>query len=351
MKRYKFCDFIEHVISELEKIANVHPEKIISCNTGEAFEVLVYEVVCACMRSYALDPGMTVDYSEGSHRFPDIIILLNGKKYGIEVKSSSSKNKSWKINGNSILGSTKDKDVFEIYIIYGKTSINNLEFKARRYEDCVENIVVTHSPRYLINMDLVKGSSFFDKSGISYKEISSSAHPIELITDYFKRIGEKAWWLAESTPAAFSYYNTLDRKYQIELRAYAFVHFPEILGTNQTKYKNFAIWLVIERSIVCSSLRDIFTGGGRQDISCETKAYANMPRILTSLKECKKQFLNSLEEADVSSLASDWRTSAHIGESLDEKLEAWIEVSKEYVQQSIDGHDATEFLKNLFGLN
>lgn len=350
MEKVSIQRLLSMSIQRLEKVAQYSPENVYSCNTGEKFEKLVNGILCECINELGMDSSKIIDYSEGSHRFPDIIVTLYGSKYGVEVKSSSSQHRSWKINGNSILGSTKDKEVLEIYVIYGKTAKNNMAFKARRYEDCIENIVVTHSPRYLINMDLPSGESFFEQSGISYKEISNCKHPIELITSYFKSKGEKAWWLSESTPAAFKYYTKLDRSEQIDIRAYAFVHYPEILGSSPVKYKNFAIWLVTEKSVVMPSLRDIFTGGGRKDISCSTQTYANMPRILTSLRECIPQFLNCMVDADSEVLAEEWGYKQKIGSSINEKLLAWIEVGGCYLQPSIGIYNANEFLKNLFGI-
>ena len=100
------------------------------------------------------------------HAFPDIVIdFPNGEKYGIEVKSSSSPtSKSWKINGNSVLGSTKE-DVIDTYVIFGKTAIGNQGFRFKRYEDAVANVAVTHSPRYTIDMDIPPEETFSQNPG------------------------------------------------------------------------------------------------------------------------------------------------------------------------------------------
>ena len=113
-----------------------------------------------------------------------MIEFSNGEKYGIEVKSSASAtSKSWKINGNSVLGSTKE-NVIDTYIVFGKTAMGNQAFRFKRYEDAVANVAVTHSPRYAIDMDIAPGETFFDKSGLTYQQISESENPIGLITSY-----------------------------------------------------------------------------------------------------------------------------------------------------------------------
>lgn len=346
-----FHRIIKDIIEKLEEWAKFNPQLITSCKSGTDFEIVVYRAAREIFQTHNL-PVEDVDYNENSHRFPDIILGLNGEKYGIEVKSSSSKNHSWKINGNSILGSTKDKDVIETYIIFGKTLSENIAFKAGKYEDCVENVVVTHSPRYAIDMELPYGKSFFNQSGISYEEISVSDHPIQLVTDYFKGLGKKAWWLAESTPATFSYFYSLPLEKKNGLRAYAFVHFPEVLGTQQTKFNNFAVWMVTEKSIICSSLRDVFTGGGRHDIVCEKEVYSHMPHILSVLKECKQLVLEELENAETEKLMEDWNSVHLINDCFDEKFQAWVQQSSIYVGQSLyAAHidvNPESFIRNLF---
>lgn len=84
------------------------------------------------------------------------------------------------------MGSTRDDSVIDTYIVFGKTSKNILEFRTRRYEECVANVVVTHSPRYLIDMDLQTGEASFEKFGIEYKQMTTSDNPIGLVTAYFQ---------------------------------------------------------------------------------------------------------------------------------------------------------------------
>ena len=80
--------------------------------------------------------------------FPDIIAE---KYYGVEVKST--KENHWTSTGSSIVESTRDKNVENIYMLFGKLGGKTAEFKCRPYEDCLSDIAVTHSPRYLINMN------------------------------------------------------------------------------------------------------------------------------------------------------------------------------------------------------
>ena len=46
-------------------------------------------------------------------------------------------------------------------MLFGKLGGKTAEFKCRPYEDCLSDIAVTHSPRYLINMELTKEQDYF----------------------------------------------------------------------------------------------------------------------------------------------------------------------------------------------
>ena len=56
-----------------------------------------------------------------------------------------------------------------------------IEFRARAYEECLSEVVVTHSPRYLIDMNLEKGKTIFDKINISYDTLRKKQNPIKPI--------------------------------------------------------------------------------------------------------------------------------------------------------------------------
>ncbi|HIH11290.1 TPA: hypothetical protein HA241_03810 [Candidatus Woesearchaeota archaeon] len=93
------------------------------------------------------------------HRFPDIVVK---QYYGVEVKIT--KQDHWRSTGNSVLETTRIEGVEKIYLFFGKL-ITPPQFKFRKYEECLYNIAVTHSPRYLIDMELNEGNTIFDKMG------------------------------------------------------------------------------------------------------------------------------------------------------------------------------------------
>lgn len=302
MTREDFYKVIKLTLDILKADCGTNPDNY--RKSGESFEPIVVRAIKKALDCVGLD--VNVDYIPGGHRFPDLVLRdENGVKFGIEVKSSTS-GKSWKINGNSVVGTTKEEGIVENVIVFGKLRGKDSEFKARNYEQSIANVGVTHSPRFLIDLELPEGESFFDKSGITYAQLSSSDNPIKRITDYFSSIGQKAWWLAESTPASIRMFGDLSRYEQNYLMGYAFVHFPEIFSDSSSKFYRYMSWLVTEKSIVDSALRDRFTAGGRIDLIVGEKKYCNVPRIFGNLNRLKANVLMELKNTDLESLSEDW---------------------------------------------
>lgn len=341
---------VSATVDKLKAIAVSNPTIITSCKSGDDFELRVADAVNAVLSDSKIIAK--VNHTPGSHGFPDIVIeFADGRKYGIEVKSSSaSKSKGWKINGNSVMGSTRDPDVIETYIIFGKTSKSALDFKARKYEDCIANVVVTHSPRYLIDMDLDDGDTFFDKSKIDYKILTESENPIGMITSYFQQQGQKAWWLSDSTPAAVRMFGELSGREQLELFGYGLAHFPELFQRNSKKYKRLALWLATERSVVASSLRDDFSAGGQVNIILNGQSYAKLPQIFKRLCDYREFMISALEQAEPEMLQSDWGQGVIPQNTIRSKINAWIMVAAENIcdNQLPDGVNPLALLKDIF---
>lgn len=310
-----FSEFVEKVRLQLEYVSQTTPEIIAACRSGEDFEVCVRDAVAAVLAENGI--VATIHYEQGSHVFPDIVVeFASGEKYGIEVKSSTGTGRGWKINGNSVLGSTKE-DVIDTYVMFGKTTRGHQAFRCKRYEDCVADVAVTHSPRYRIDMDLVPGTTFFDKSGLSYQQISDAEKPIDLITDYFRSQGQHAWWLSESSPAAIRMFSDLPREEQQKLLGYCFAHFPEVFSNKTNKFSRCAMWLAAEHSIVSSSLRDNFSAGGRVTMTFGERTIERVPRIFDTLRSCKRYVVAALMEASAEELQNDWGFDHPIGRDKD----------------------------------
>jgi len=170
-------------------------------------------------------------------RFPDIVAA---KYYGIEVKST--KDDKWTMIGGSVAEGTRVESVEHIFFLFGKLH-KPVEFRTRRYEECLCDIAVTHSPRYKIDMNLSEGETIFDKMGISYDEMRKSDNPIEPVVEYFRstlKPGESLWWVngeeatSGSTPVKIRMWKTISKVMVLENWRIHLIEYTE--GNSNTDY-------------------------------------------------------------------------------------------------------------------
>lgn len=343
MNQNEFHQVIDYVLKFLDNDCKRRPE----CyrKSGEEFEPLVVEAINAAVKGNGI--YVLVKYTSGGHGFPDIVLEDSyGTKYGIEVKSSTSSGKSWKINGNSVMGTTKEAGIIENVIVFGKLRGENSEFRARNYEQSVVNVGVTHSPRYLIDLDIPMGESFFDKSGIMYSQLNSADNPIKLITDYFLSVGQKAWWLAESTPASIRMFGDLPGEEQKSLMGYAFAHFPELFSHSTSKFYRFMSWLVSEKSIIDAALRDRFTAGGKVDLELCGMRYQNVPQIFKNLYKYREFIRAELNNVDLEELSEDWGIAASINYN-DRVYQLVMLICQSIVDSDLPGIDKNQLVTSI----
>ena len=203
------------------------------------------------------------------HAFPDVSI--KGTTVGIELKGASSNRK---FNGNSVVGSTMLPNLKTIFLMYWIGNAGDIGYKD--YFDCVATPVVTHSPRFQLDIDLSKESSMFgtgpDKVGtvddvIFPPEGIDSEKIIKWMSDKAKRNGETPWWISidESLPQGSTGLIKLtkvaiDKKSQF--MKYAFLGFPRILAKKSpTKYNGLFEWAIQTRSIYTD--RDDYSAKGK----------------------------------------------------------------------------------------
>lgn len=337
--------FVGHVENELKQ----HLSNVDSKTSPTDVEVLVKDAIIQVCKTLKIE--CQVEYVEGGHSFPDIVCRFSKTSaLGIEVKSSiqpKSNNNSWTILGNSILGSTR-VDVDDTYIVFVKLNKNGTFIKCKRYEDAVADIVVTHSPRYKI--DLIQNScdSFFNRSGISYNELKGAENPIGLITNYFKAEGLSAWWLAESSPAVIRTWDEIDDNLRTEIISKAFVLFPELFGSSSVKYKRLAKWLVTNYSITDTSLRDRFSAGGKVKKRVNFRDVL-MPQIIHRVEEYRDNILYWLDTISLDELAETWENQKVLkSQDTEDRIKFWLnEVGKELINLD-NGINMGIYLQNLF---
>ncbi|MEC7772878.1 MAG: hypothetical protein VX798_16985 [Bacteroidota bacterium] len=316
--RKEFNSLLNSTIIELNAQAKKSPKKIEQLK-GNKLEPFVGNVMTDLAVGTAFENSIKVI---GGQKFPDIIA---NKFYGIEVKTTTQNH--WKTTGNSVLESTRVEDVERIFMLFGKLG-KPIEFKCRAYEECLSEVVVTHSPRYLIDMNLEKGKTIFDKIKMPYDTLRQKKNPIKPITDYYKsklKPGQDLWWIQDTEQASnlvINIWNNLNPKEKQEIKNRAMVYFPEVFSNRGDKFARLAIWLVTREAIVCPNIRDLFTAGGQDDYIINNKTYKNIPRIYIKLFDNIDSVLSILTSTSAIELSEYWNEKT----SEKKKLIDWIEL-------------------------
>jgi len=221
----------------------------------------------------------------GGQKFPDITAL---DYYGVEVKTTTQNH--WKTTGNSVLESSRIEKIERIYMMFAKLA-TPVEFKCRPYEECLSAVVVTHSPRYLIDMNLEEGNTIFDKMEIHYDELRRKDNPIKSVVEYYKKQlkpGQELWWMDSEKSKAPSIviepWRDIKIRQKEEYKNKARILFPELFGKSPNKYLRIGTWLITSEGIICLNVRDQFSAGGNVAFyKLKGKIYINVPRTLVNL--------------------------------------------------------------------
>lgn len=292
-----YCDFEKLMQSTTDalRIDGKNRHDYYVSRTGESLESDVIE----CMKSKAADfrfnPEL-ITHTPPQH-FPDII---SNRYFGVEVKST--KKNSWLSTGSSIVESLRDDDIKKIFMLFGILSRENVDFRCKPYEDCLYDIAVTHSPRYLINMDLKEDEeTVFEKMNIAYDSFRKlGVNQIEKVREYYRKkykhkdVKSLPWWIGSASDDAifsenyelriFSDLQEAEKQFFIS-RCYAV--FPEILGKDQYKFRRPTLWLCSRHNIICSNIRDMFTAGGRGNIFIDNcLEWKNVPKVICNMIPC-----------------------------------------------------------------
>lgn len=274
--------------------------------------------------------------------FPDIVAA---RYYGVEVKST--KYDHWTTTGGSIIESTRSEDVERIYITFGKLGGDKVQFISRPYESCLSDIVVTHMPRYKINMRLHENETIFDRLEISYDEFRNNDDQIGIISQYYSRNNEQLWWARnpaeEPVNMTIRKWSSLCAEEQDRLVAYGLVHFPELFSpTSRSKYERFAMYLT-SKGISHHCVRDIFSAGGRfkEQINGQN---LDLPALFRRVNE---KYLLIKEEIQCVEYNENRRDVDEINDI--DKYNKWVESVCEFVNAN-EKQKIRNFLMGLFAM-
>ena len=273
-------------------------------------------------------------------KFPDIIA---DKYYGVEVKST--KENHWTSTGSSIIESTRDVNVEDIYMLFCKKGGDFPEFKCRPYEDVLYDIAVTHSPRYLINMDISKNETIFTKMDISYNELRTSPDAIDRVRRYYREKAKQSgkqempWWItSENSESTISFnirlWNTLECEEKRLIVAQSMILFPEVMRpeSKKDKYNQLSLWLCSYKQIVSPNIRDSFSAGGKithvNGVKLKEKVSQVFKRIVEYIDEIKSILENPT--TDFMMLIKDYNPSLLKGKNM---FKNWLSICLEIADE------------------
>jgi hypothetical protein len=315
--RKEFDVLLNSTITELNINAK-KSAKAISILAGNKLEPYVRDVMTELAIGSPFENSIELI---GGQKFPDIVAK---KYYGIEVKTTTQKH--WKTTGNSVLESTRVENVERIFMLFAKLA-SPIEFRCRPYEECLAEVVVTHSPRYLIDMNLQKGKTIFDKIKTPYDTLRKKDNPIRPIVDYYKsklQPGEDLWWIDQDNNKPSSLiikiWSNLAIIEKQELIGRAMVYFPEVFSNSSDKFGRFAIWLVTREGVVCPNIRDLFTSSGKGEILIGNKIHTNIPQIFTRLFSNMPLIIETITKTSAIELSSYWGVKT----TEKKKIDDWI---------------------------
>lgn len=298
-------DYFLSILEEAKKRLLSSPDNLRDIFTGDAFEETLYQTIKEICKSKGIPDEKCVH--TGKHTFPDIII----RPFGIEAKFTEGD--SWKSTGNSIMETTKEESLEEIFIFFcrkGKNTTPSILYKS--YVECLSDISVTHSPRYKIDMELLPGNSVFDKMGTTYKEFNGPSR-IAQLKKYFKdkiKPGDEVWWFDSSASEDIDFsiiksLNNLDESKREMISSECMVVFPEILGNTHNKFLRIPPYLMKYHSVVTHNLRDMFTAGGKSIFKVKG-IEVEVPQIFLNLRDRAPLINSILPRLETTLLSEHW---------------------------------------------
>lgn len=296
---------------------------------SKEFENRVRQVIGELIKEYQLQ----VDYSPHPYGFPDIVL----GSFGAEVKFTT--NDTWRSVANSVFETFRNKDVKDIYVVFGKMG-GKPQVRWGRYENCVMHVRTSHVPRFEVDLDAKE--SLFTKFGISYEEFSALPEQgrMEHIRKYARgrlKKGDQLWWLespssdeGHSAPLTIRMFKNLSDEERLKLRAETSLLFPGIVGSShdRTKYIGPFVWALTYRGVYIT--RDAFSAGSVAGRKGEKDGgnYRGGDYVRKALQNIQKQMIDAAQYLDDALFVEYWGRSVQPKD----RIKEWLKMADKAAQ-------------------
>lgn len=257
---------LEMMKNEIEAIEEVSSEYLVSQGNNNGFEKLVPKIVDKVKQEIS-DSDVLEKKVHLGHHFPDMDLILNGERYGLELKSRN--NGSWDTNGNSVFESISDEEYKEIYVFFGtnKKPEPKIKIKYRPYWQTTSNIMVTHSPRFKISMDTTE-SVFKNADEYNSLRNMTEGQKISFLQEYLRNNTKGVKWFVPQSEDSLSpiLIKSLNKEEQGRTLAEVLILFPQDhikdgKGKSHDKYLRSAEYLIGTYYYYATNFRDFFSSG------------------------------------------------------------------------------------------
>lgn len=319
MSKERLAAYIERLYSVTEEVENKLQNENIGNNgaikmTGTDFENIVYDSLI----KVGFDKR---EISHSTQKFPDFILhdLKDGDKIGVEIKKTDST--KWEVIGGSIYESLKN-DIKDTYVLMAKLGGDKPEVRLRKYEECIADLKVTHSPRFYLNLDLEEGEDYLTKNEAK-DLLELSGDELNRKIRKLLRTQKSTWWSGGET-VAFADLPIEERAIYLNE---GIALFPEVFKGD---YRKFTPWLVYSCFVWCGNVRDIFSAGGNKYIE-ELSIYVSaiMYRTLKNVESIKQRIIDMTEDEQT----KFWGRSTN---NTDERVDIWLELVEKNLKISSD---------------
>ena len=252
--------------------------------------------------------------------FPDITA---DTIYGVEVKKTTKS--EFKTTGNSVFEQARVPGVEHVYLVMA----NDIKAIWKNYESVLANIIVTHSPRYAINVDCTE--TVFERMGTDYETFRKMPQEEKMKEVRSLYSDSSLWWVAveDGGTPPWRFWGGLSPVEKNEFRIEALALCPEGLSkTSTAKFRNIAV-LALSRGIVIPNVRDLLSAGGTTKIKGRT-----LPRIMGHVRDLKDDIRDYFETVDTELLAAFWDET--IPGKPEEKWNRWVSLARGYAGEDID---------------